>query len=255
MDCWRQLDQELARWREADRRLQLWWRDDDAVADSRQLARLLTLTDNVAIPLALAVIPGDLRQSLPPALAGCGHVTVLPHGWRHQNHAPPEHKKAEFGGHRPVYELLADVAIGWSRIEEAFADSARPVFVPPWNRVDERLIELLPRAGIGAISRYGPRRADQPAAGVVEINCHIDPVHWRGGGGFVGVEAALCPLLAILRAQRQAAPGEGEPIGLLTHHLVMDDKVWAFVAEFADLLAQTGAAHWRSIDEITRVAP
>jgi hypothetical protein len=255
MDWWRQLEQELARWREAGRRLQIWWRDDDAVATTAPLERLIDLTEAAAIPLALAVIPGDLHESLPPALRGRGHVTALPHGWRHENHAPPEDKKAEFGGHRPVHELLADAAMGWNRIEAAFGAAARPIFVPPWNRVDERLIELLPRAGMAGISRYGLRKAAEPAPRVVEVNCHVDPVNWRGGGGFVGLEAALRPVLAILREQRRAPPGAGEPIGLLTHHLVLDEDTWDFVAEFADLLAQSGAVHWRSVDEITRVGP
>lgn len=253
--AWRALSDELSAWRDCGRSAQFWWRDDDAVADSGELARLLTLTADAAAPLALAVIPGGLHGSLPPALEGYDHVAVLPHGWRHQNHAPAEEKKAEFGSHRPVYELLADVALGWTQVEKTFADRARPNFVPPWNRVDERLIVLLPRAGIGGISRYGQRRAVQPAADVVEVNCHIDPVYWRGGGGFVGVEAALRPLLALLAEQRRRANEEGEPIGLLTHHLVMDDNTWRFIAELVDLLAQSGSARWRSIDEITRVAP
>lgn len=254
-DSWRRLEDEFALWRDGGRRARFWWRDDDAVAATGQLARLFELTEAAVIPLALAVIPGHLQAGLAPAVRARAHITVLPHGWRHQNHAGPGEKKTEFGGQRPVQELVADCALGWTRIEDAFGELARAHFVPPWNRVDERLIALLPGAGIGGLSRYGPRRAVHPAAGVTEVNCHLDPVDWRGGGGFLGAEAALRPLLEILRKQRRAALEIGEPIGILSHHLVMDDETWAFLAEFTGRLAQSGAAEWRSIDDVMSIEP
>ena len=40
---WEQLDQELEQWRRDRRQATLWWRDDDAVAFSPQLAHLCGL--------------------------------------------------------------------------------------------------------------------------------------------------------------------------------------------------------------------
>ena len=37
MSGWPQLDDELARWREAGRTAELWWRDDDAVDTGPEL--------------------------------------------------------------------------------------------------------------------------------------------------------------------------------------------------------------------------
>jgi hypothetical protein len=250
---WRALSEEMTRWREAGLTAQFWWRDDDAVADTPQLAALLDLAQATHVPLALAVVPGRLQPSLLPALENAELVTILTHGWQHQNHAGAEEKKSEFGGHRPVYELLAEVAMARTRLGDAFGTRARPVFVPPWNRIDERLVDLLPMAGISALSRYGPRRQVRPAADVVEVNCHVDPVGWRVGGGFLGFEASLRPMLSLLQAQRQGQKDRTEAIGLLTHHLVMDTDTWSFATRLIELLSESEAADWRSVDEITRV--
>jgi hypothetical protein len=252
-EAWRAISDELEQWRSQGRRAQFWWRDDDAIAKTAELSRLITLTRSAEIPLALAVIPGCLDDSLAPMLAGERRITVVPHGWRHENYAGETEKKAEFGDHRPVCELLAEVALGLAQVEESFGEQASAIFVPPWNRLDERLVGLLPRARIVAFSRYGPRQCKTPAPGIVEINCHVDPVHWRGGGGFLGLDGILQPLLSLLRNQRLSNAVACEPIGLLTHHLVMDDETWSFVTDLIDILQLSEAADWRSVDEIIRV--
>jgi hypothetical protein len=63
---WCDLVDELDRWEEAGRVAQLWWRDDDAVAPTPALDRLLDVA--AGIPLSLAVIPAEMVRELATAL-------------------------------------------------------------------------------------------------------------------------------------------------------------------------------------------
>ena len=66
---WQAFDDEVARWRDAGRRVQLWWRDDDTADVSAALERLLELQHRTAVPLALAVVPAQATAALAERLA------------------------------------------------------------------------------------------------------------------------------------------------------------------------------------------
>ncbi|HUA50624.1 MAG TPA: hypothetical protein VMB81_00595, partial [Candidatus Sulfotelmatobacter sp.] len=67
-DPWNALEREFAQWAAAGRTATLWWRDDDAVAPSAALDRLLTLGAGRA-PVALAVVPEPAGEPLARRLA------------------------------------------------------------------------------------------------------------------------------------------------------------------------------------------
>ena len=66
---WDRLDRELAAWAAEGREATFWWRDDDAVAATPALDRLLRLTESGGVPLALAVIPAPAEPGLAERLA------------------------------------------------------------------------------------------------------------------------------------------------------------------------------------------
>ncbi len=177
------------------------------------------------IPVHLAIIPAHAEESLGPILAG-GRFRGVVHGWSHDNHAPPEQKSSEFGTFRA--DAKADAERGLERLRELFGDMIHPMFVPPWNRIDPGIVPTLPGAGFKALSTYGPRRTALPAPGLTAINTHIDPVDWRGSRGLVDPRSILEGLTIHLRARRNKEADPAEPLGLLTHHLMMDDSTWDF---------------------------
>ena len=59
MSTWTDLLDEAARWREAGRTAELWWRDDDAADVGPALERLLAIHRDSGVPLALAVVPAN----------------------------------------------------------------------------------------------------------------------------------------------------------------------------------------------------
>jgi len=130
--------------------------------------------------------------------------------------------------------ILGELGTGWLALERLFGARALPVLVPPWNRIDPALVPALPEIGYRALSTWGPRPRREAVRGLFQVNMHVDVIDWRGGGGFVGDEVAFGALVAALQRARRAAeagnPDAAEPAGLLTHHLVMDEEAWHFVA-------------------------
>jgi hypothetical protein len=94
--AWAALDRELDAWGAAGRTATLWWRDDDAVAPSPELDRLLALAATCGAPLALAVIPAAAEDALAARLEGqAAEIAVLQHGCAHRNLAAAGGKKCE----------------------------------------------------------------------------------------------------------------------------------------------------------------
>lgn len=227
-------------------RLDLWWRDDDAVEDTPALERLLELTRRHATPLALAVIPATANASLAGMLSGWPLVDVLQHGFAHANHAPEGHKKIELGGEAPAELTLRDLKSGLRRLRRLFGERALPVLTPPWNRIDPTLLPALPGLGFRGLSTYRSRPSREAAQGLIAVNTHLDPIAWRAGGG-LREPAELWNDLAESLEQRAAGDLDAEePLGLLTHHLVHDEWVWGFLEEFVALMAAHPFVHWRS---------
>ena len=233
---WRELAAELDAWSAAGRRATFWWRDDDAVAPTPALERLLAL--RAEVPITLAVIPARARHDLADLVAGAPAVTVAQHGFAHVNHAPGREKKAELGGERPPAEVLAELARGRERLASLFGDRFLPLLAPPWNRIDAALMAALPGVGIYGVSAYGVRGAAEPAPGLRQANCHVDIVAWRRRRGFVGESEALAGAVGHLRARRLGRLAGDEPTGLLTHHLAHDAACWEFLRK---VLARTRA--------------
>lgn len=233
MTTWAELDDELARWVDTGRAASLWWRDDDAVAATPPLERLLTLRRTYDVGLGLAVIPATVQPSLARRLRDESvDVTVLQHGYAHQNHAPPSDRKCELGPHRPAQVVIGELGTGQMALARTFGSRFLPVLVPPWNRVAPALVPALPEIGYQALSAFGLRSRVSPVRGLIQVNTHIDPIDWRGTRGFVGAEATLAALVGQLRLRRTATANPAvadEPIGVLTHHLVNDGDVWTFL--------------------------
>ncbi|MFN4088815.1 MAG: hypothetical protein ACK4QW_07190, partial [Alphaproteobacteria bacterium] len=242
--AWSAFDAELDRWAASGRTATFWWRDDDAVDDGPALDRLATAAGPA--PVALAVIPREARPALAARIGVLPGWRALQHGFRHTNHAPAGEKKAEFGAHRPIAAMAAELLDGQARLSALFGDRFLPVFVPPWNRIGAPLADRLPALGYAGLSTFGGKGAGSP--GLVRLDCRCDPLDWRGRRDFVGSARALAPILAHLHARRGGAVPD-EPTGLLTHHVVMDAGAWDFCATIRKRTAVHRAARWLAPEE------
>ncbi len=244
---WPDLVDELDRWGLAGRVAILWWRDDDAVTVTPQLGDLLRLAGEV--PVALAVIPALARPELATALRGRPQVGVLQHGWQHANRAR-HGKKSEYPEGRSASVVAAEIGAGRARLKALFGGRALAALVPPWNRFAGEFLPLLSGNGIAGISTMvSPDGAALPP-GLVAIDVHVDLVAWQGDRGFIGTAAALGGLVGHLRATRLGAAASAGPIGILTHHLIMDGPTAAFLDRLIALTRAHAAAHWATAGEL-----
>jgi len=244
---WGDLIDELDRWAEVERVARFWWRDDDAVRPTPQLDRLLVLADGV--PIGLAVIPAAVEPGLAERLSGLGWAGVLQHGWRHANHGR-HGKKSEYPPTRNSAEVAVELADGRACLAALFGPQALPIFVPPWNRFAPDFLSLLPAAGLGALSAMAPNRGPPLPPGIADIDVHVDPVAWKDGSGFIGTETALSRILGELRTRRLGDMPVSTAIGILTHHLIMDDPTAAFIARLRTVIREHGAARWMAPEEM-----
>jgi len=222
----------------AGRRIDFWWRDDDAERSSEALDRLLFLARSHNLPLVLGVIPADVQRALADRVGRAPKVAVLQHGWRHLRHNAPDAKKAEFGDDRPLDAMLAEIDAGAARLRALFGDRLLPGFVPPWNRIGPRLAEQLVADRNLVLSTHSPGAPGSSG----RLDTHCDIIAWRTTRSAIPADEAFT-LLADEVERRLAGASEG-PIGLLTHHLVHDEAAWRLLDDILAAIQASPASRW-----------
>jgi hypothetical protein len=233
---WQDLKVELGRWQEAGRSLDVWLRDDDAIAPTEQLEHLLALCHRFQIPVLLAVIPGRADAALAARLAGEALVRPCQHGWMHTNHAPEGEKSAEFGGHRPLAAMLADLQAGHARFTALFPGGDSTCFVPPWNRISPELVARLPGAGLDRLSAFRPL-TEAGVAGLRLISPDIDIIDWKAARTLRPAAGIAQEIVAHLGRWRMEGQGAAR-LGLLLHHLVQTADSWALLDSLLAVFAR-----------------
>jgi predicted deacetylase len=233
--AWARLAAELDRWPPG--RATLWWRDDDAGAASAAFDRLLRLAEAHAAPVALAVVPVWLDDTVAAAIReGPAGLRVMQHGYAHRNHEPPapggaRGKPAELGTGRPPAAALAELAAGWARLATLVPARLRPALVPPWNRIAPAVRSALPGAGYRVLSAFGPGAATAEDTELRTLNTHVDPIEWRAGKRFRGAAWTVDHITTHLADRRLGRIDSTEPTGLLTHHRDHSAPAWACLDE------------------------
>lgn len=236
---WKPVTQALERRRQNGDLPKFWLRDDDAIEPTAALDRLIATCEQSQIPLVLAVIPESTGEALARRLDRAINVSVAVHGWTHRNHAGPAEKKQELGPHRPLEIMLDELQAGYEKLALLYGQRFTPMLVPPWNRIDPRLVRQLETIGFQALSTFGPVTPGP----ILSINSNVDLIDWHGTRGCVEHSLLVKKIAELLE--------QPEPIGILGHHLVHDDAVWVFLEE---LFGATRAfdIEWLTGDELLR---
>lgn len=240
--AWQDFADEIARWNDAGKRVDFWWRDDDAAHPDAAFERLSALAGESRLPLALAVIP---QRAEPELFAALGpQCAVLQHGVDHRSRAAPDEKPCEFPATGAIAPALARIAAARDRLAALAGPRFAPVLVPPWNRCSAALVEHLPGLGIRGFSTFAPRPSAEPAPGVRQVNTHVDVIAWKRGRTFVGEERALREAADHLARRRAGTVDAAEPTGWLTHHQRHDDTAWAFLARLFEVTGRHAGVRW-----------
>lgn len=255
MSPWLLLSAELDRWEGLGLRASFWWRDDDAVEWTPALSQLVEMSQNIEVPLALAVIPRDCGASLQENLDHARSASVLQHGYSHTNYAGAGEKQTELGDHRPLTQVLAELRQGHLSLGRTFGSRFQEVLVPPWNRISAIVAASLAAPDWIGMSTFGPRPSPRTNSGIVIVNSHVDIVAWRSNQAFVGLDHAIEQVLTHLRARRAKRVDCAEPTGLMTHHLYHDQDCWRFCAEFLRVTKRHPAAIWLDSRQVFQPSP
>ena len=213
----------------------LWLRDDDVTEPTAALETLLSLLARHGVPVTLAAIPAGTGQALADRLRDEQAVTVAVHGWSHRNHAGSGEKKQELGLHRPLPEVLGELARGLAHLQRLHGARCAPLLVPPWNRIHPDVVQGLPALGYTTLSVFGP---EKPAPLRV-LNTHVDLIDWHGTGRAKDLDTLVSE---IARALSRDAP-----VGLLTHHLIHDDGARDVLDRVLALTNGQAGAQWAGL--------
>lgn len=238
---WGDVRTELDRWSAAGRKACLWVRDDDAMAPTRELERLLRLLALYRLPALLSVIPMRAEASLPAAIGSFPLVEIAMHGAWHRNHAPAGRALEETAPDRGKSVIVAELSDARARLCDLFGSSAGRWYVPPWHRISARVAELLPELGFEGLSTFDVMRHGCPR--LIERNTHIDLIDWDGGRKGRNAEAVA---RALAKALAQARGDGARPVGILTHHLELDETAWSVLAALLAVTTDHPAVRWIS---------
>jgi hypothetical protein len=126
------------------------------------------------------------------------------------------------------------------------------IFVPPYNRIAARLVQVLPDIGFAAVSawpgfhertvlRLDSRLPWIPALRVPQqvvfprLDVHVDIIDWKRGTARDMISVAA-QVVGQLRLRRRGFLPPDYPIGILTHHLVHDERIWALCHDLLQFL-------------------
>ncbi|MCG6857072.1 MAG: polysaccharide deacetylase [Salaquimonas sp.] len=240
--AWAEVTAELERWRAAGQSPRLFLRDDDAVTVTPALEQLVETVHRFKAPLLLAAIPARADDKLGLLVRDDRRIIGAVHGWAHVSHAPIGEKPCEIGGHRPLETVLNELRQGRQKLIELFG-WVSDLLVPPWNRIEDTVLEHIPEAGFGGVSAHGWPDRKLPAR---QVNTHVDIVHWSGGG--VGRDTDW--IFAELAGNLAEARRHGfRAVGVLTHHLAHDDRAWETLEDLMERMAGEGA-NWVHADSL-----
>lgn len=246
---------ELQKWADAGNVAGLWWRDDDVQKPSVQLERLLAISGRHQAAVSLAAIPDGVQSSLADELTGRDYVNILQHGFSHRNFAPATERKMELGWHRSGEQIMGQISTGLTALAALFGAQLLPVLVPPWNRIDLRVVDRLKLTGLCGLSTLGPRKHSYIAEGLKQINVHVDIIDWKQGRCFAGERNSIEQIVAHLGAKREGRADSDEPTGIMSHHLVHDAGCWSFLDDLFGFIQSQPAAHLFDARELFYLNP
>jgi hypothetical protein len=208
----------------------IFFRADDIAVPGKQFTHLLGIFSQYRVPLCLAVVPAWLTRARWQALENVAPNTASrwcwhQHGWRHINHEV-EGKKQEFGPLRSPADLEYDLRCGRQRLENLLGKSFFPVFTPPWNRCDQKALDVLKNLGYAAVSRSRGSSPPSPK-GLLNFDVNVD-LHTRK-------EKTPATGWDHLFDELQQAIASGR-CGIMIHHQRMNQAAFDFLEIFLKTL-------------------
>lgn len=192
---------------------------DDIEFDTPNLKRFLKITKDV--PLMCATIPKTIEDNkgadddVIPLVKKYKNITIVQHGYDHNNRSKEGEKKCEFPSNRNIDDIVSDVIKGKKILENNFKKQFFSVFIPPWNRFQYNY-QILSEVGFIGYEDEENTLDMQPKRGWID-----NDYFWR------------------------KVQTDSEIHSLMFHHEWMTDEQF----EFLENLVNSGVISWKSIRE------
>lgn len=233
----------VARRRDAGLPAEFWWRDDDLVGKSEKFRRLGLLSQATGIVPLVGVIPAGADRELGDLPVQFPQIVFCQHGYAHQNHEEPAAPKSEFGTRRGTAAVRADIVAGREKMDAIFGRAHAAVFVPPWNRFPPEYSAILVQERFSGFSGYRGEASVEAHGALRCVDVDIDVLNWGDRPSVLDPATIVARLTDILES---AGPTRTQPIGILTHHRVIEPPSWSSIEAVFALIAATPGARWRS---------
>jgi hypothetical protein len=220
---------------------EFWWRDDDLVANTDKSRRLGLVSRETGIVPLVSVIPAEADQGLTDLAAEFPDIVFCQHGYAHVNHEAPGAPKSEFGGGRGAAAVRADIIAGRQKMEAIFGRRHAAIFVPPWNRFFPEYSTILVEEMFWGYSGYRGEASIESGGRLRCADVDVDVLCWGDPPIMLAADTIVARLTDILEP---ADPARTEPIGLLTHHRVIDAPSWHCLEAVLTLIASVRGARW-----------
>ena len=206
------------------RKKKIWWRDDDSYELTKDFEKLLKFKEKMDIDVYLSVIPARITASFVNSINNIKDIYVLPHGYEHINHSKNNKSLNEYPKSRNVSEIMEEIRISINKLKKCFPMKYVPIFVPPWEHFSEKIIPILLKFNIRALSLSGKKIAGK---NLMSLNCDINfhKYHNYKDGNYKAKSKSLIILCdEIINACKEK--NKNEFIGFITHHKDMTDEDW-----------------------------
>ena len=222
--------------------IRFWWRDDDVIDDTDELNKLLEFSIANNVPSYLAVIPKTLSDDAINKIKEHHNISVMQHGYSHNNYANVGEPFNEFGQHRNLEAQLKEIRIGFEKLITSFGNQFVPVFVPPWGHIAESVIEKLSTIGIKGISLIGHSDKNYPC--LFNKNVDIDIFSWKTQSE-ISYEFNIRDYSQILddicdKIKLKINNNNSITIGIVTHSQIMNNQDWRIFRKLIMTLKKTG---------------
>jgi hypothetical protein len=192
----------------------------------------------------IAIIPARADRALAERLRREPHVEAAVHGVAHVNHEAAGEKRAELGSARPADVVLAELGAARERLTRCFP-ALSGLLVPPWNRIAPAVASRIGEAGFTGISAFGWKTV---AAGVRQLNTHVDLIDWKAQGRWRDLDEVIVLLAGALATSRETHGFA--PVGVLSHHRRRTSLSDGMLEQLLRETAGDPAIRWRSASEL-----
>ena len=212
-----------------EKKVNFWFRDDDAGVDTVALEKLVKYMEELNINLLIGAIPEKTDNILATILKKYPNIYVAQHGYSHKNYSKTE--QSEYPEDRNQQDINQEIIKGRKKLQEEFKEQYIDIFIPPWFEINKETIKTIKNENYIAMSNYWNNHINE--FNLIEINCQIDLINWDKAYTFGGEDFVINQIINELEKKDHTIN-----IGILLHHERMGKESYYFLDKLIKVIKE-----------------